>query len=48
MLFRSLKLENCMALRQSFGGPAERETTRQLEEIEQFIQSRTGGEEGAP
>ena len=47
-VYEALKLENCMALRQSFGGPAERETTRQLEEIEQFIQSRTGGEEGAP
>jgi hypothetical protein len=35
-----LKLENCMALRQSFGGPAAAETARQIQEIEAFVAER--------
>ncbi len=41
-VYEALKLENCMALRQSFGGPAIAETTRQIQEIEAFIQARRG------
>ena len=40
-VYEALKLENCMALRRSFGGPAAVETTRQIEEIEAFIQARS-------
>ena len=40
-VYEALKLENCMALRRSFGGPATAETTRQIEEIETFIQARS-------
>ena len=40
-VYEALKLENCMALRRSFGGPAAAETTRQIEEIETFIQARS-------
>ena len=40
-VYEALKLENCMALRRSFGGPAEEETARQTREIEAFIQSRS-------
>ena len=40
-VYEALKLENCMALRQSFGGPAEAETTRQIQETEAFIQARS-------
>lgn len=40
-VYEALKLENCMALRSSFGGPAAAETTRQIEEIEAFIQARS-------
>ena len=40
-VYEALKLENCMALRRSFGGPATAETTRQIEEIEAFIQARS-------
>ena len=40
-VYEALKLENCMALRRSFGGPAAPETTRQSEEIEAFIQARS-------
>ena len=40
-VYDALNLENCMALRGSFGGPAVSETTRQIEAIEQFIQQRT-------
>ena len=29
-----------MALRQSFGGPAEAETARQIQEVEAFVQAR--------
>ena len=39
-VYEALKLENCMALRQSFGGPAEAETTRQIQEVEAFVQAR--------
>lgn len=39
-VYDALKLENCMALRGSYGGPAEAETTRQIEEIERFIAAR--------
>ena len=39
-VYEALKLENCMALRNSFGGPAVRETARQIEEIERFIKER--------
>ncbi len=37
-MYDALNLENCMALRSSYGGPAVAETTRQIGEIEQFIQ----------
>jgi argininosuccinate lyase len=40
-VYDALNLENCMALRGSFGGPAVSETTRQIGAIEQFIQQRT-------
>ena len=40
-VYEALKLENCMALRKSFGGPAEAETARQIAEIEAFIQARS-------
>ena len=36
-VYDALKLENCMALRNSYGGPAVSETTRQIQEIENFI-----------
>ncbi len=39
-VFEALKLENCMALRGSFGGPAVLETTRQIEEMERFADAR--------
>ena len=39
-VFEALKLENCMALRASFGGPAVLETTRQIEEMERFADAR--------
>ena len=39
-VYEALKLENCMALRGSFGGPAEKETARQIQEIEAFVQAR--------
>ena len=40
-VYDALNLENCMALRASYGGPAVSETTRQIGEIEQFIQERS-------
>ena len=43
-VYDALNLENCMALRASHGGPAVSETTRQIAEIEQFIQQRKSGE----
>jgi len=36
-VYDALKLENCMALRASYGGPAAGETSRQIEEIEAFV-----------
>ena len=44
-VYEALNLENCMALRASYGGPAVKETTRQIQEIEAFIalHSRQGG-----
>ena len=39
-MFEALKLENCMALRSSYGGPAVNETTRQIQEIEAFVAQR--------
>ena len=43
-VYDALKLENCMALRNSYGGPAIRETTRQIQEIEDFVASRRENE----
>ena len=37
-VYDALNLENCMALRSSYGGPAVSETARQIGEIEQLIQ----------
>ena len=39
-VYEALRLENCMALRESFGGPAEAETGRQIQEIEAFVKVR--------
>ena len=39
-VYEALKLENCMALRGSCGGPAVSETRRQIEAVEAFVQSR--------
>ncbi len=39
-VYEALRLENCMALRGSFGGPAEAETGRQIQEIEAFVKVR--------
>ena len=38
-VYGALNLENCMALRASYGGPAVSETTRQIEEIEDFVKN---------
>ena len=43
-VYDALKLENCMALRNSYGGPAIRETTRQIQEIEDFVAARRENE----
>ena len=40
-VYDALNLENCMALRGSYGGPAVSETARQIGAIEQFINERT-------
>ena len=40
-VYEAINLENCMALRASYGGPAVRETTRQIEAIEAFVAART-------
>ena len=37
-VYDALNLENCMEQRRSYGGPAVAETTRQIQEIETFIQ----------
>ena len=39
-IYDALKLENCMALRKSYGGPCIEETSRQIWEIREFIASR--------
>ena len=39
-VFEAINLENCMALRVSYGGPAVNETTRQIEAIENFVAKR--------
>jgi argininosuccinate lyase len=39
-VYEALKLENCMGLRASFGGPAEAETARQIRELEAFVAER--------
>ena len=39
-VYEALNLENCMALRASYGGPALAETTRQIQELETFIKDR--------
>ena len=40
-VYDALNLENCMALRSSYGGPAVSETTRQIEAIEEFVKDWT-------
>ena len=39
-VYEAINLENCMALRASYGGPAVSETTRQIEAIETFVAAR--------
>lgn len=39
-VYDALNLENCMALRASYGGPAVAETTRQIQAMEQFVSAR--------
>lgn len=39
-IYDALRLETCMGQRKSFGGPAIEETSRQIQEIEAFIQSK--------
>ena len=41
-VYDALNLENCMEQRSSYGGPAVAETTRQIQEIEAFIQEHKG------
>ena len=38
-VYAAINLENCMALRASYGGPAVAETTRQIETIEAFVKA---------
>ena len=40
-VYEAINLENCMALRASYGGPAVSETTRQIAAIEDFVKART-------
>ena len=40
-VYEAINLENCMALRASYGGPAVSETTRQIEAIEDFVKAHT-------
>ena len=40
-VYDAINLENCMALRSSYGGPAVSETTRQIEAIEDFVKAHT-------
>lgn len=42
-VYEAISLENCMALRASYGGPAVSETTRQIEELERFVRERENG-----
>ena len=39
-VYEAINLENCMALRASYGGPAVSETTRQIAAIESFVAAR--------
>ena len=39
-VYEALRLENCVSLRHSYGGPAVGETTRQIQDIEDFIAAR--------
>ena len=39
-VYEAINLENSMALRMSYGGPAVGETTRQIESIEDFVKAR--------
>ena len=38
-VYAAINLENCMALRASYGGPAVAETTQQIETIEAFVKA---------
>ena len=40
-VYEAINLENCMALRKSYGGPAVSETTRQIGAIEDFMKAHT-------
>ena len=40
-VYEAIRLENCMALRASFGGPAVAETIRQIAVIEDFVKAHT-------
>ena len=40
-VYDAINLENCMALRNSYGGPAVSETTRQIGAIEAFVKAHT-------
>ena len=40
-VYEAINLENCMALRRSYGGPAVSETTRQIKAIEDFVKAHT-------
>ena len=40
-VYEAINLENCMALRASYGGPAVSETTRQIGAIEAFVKAHT-------
>ena len=40
-VYEAIRLDNCMALRASFGGPAVAETTRQIAVIEDFVKAHT-------
>lgn len=42
-VYDALSLETCMGMRNSFGGPAVSDTTRQIEETEAFISERQRG-----
>ena len=46
-VYEALRLENCMDLRKSYGGPAQEETRRQIEEIEAFVLQHSKKEETA-